>query len=63
MNDSELRPNQSSNYLFAFLGGICALVVGIAFFGNDPSRSPASQEPIPVAYNYAEAFSSLPILE
>jgi hypothetical protein len=42
MNEQEKPPETLANYLFTLLGGVCAVVVGIAYFGEQNSRSPAS---------------------
>ncbi len=63
MDDIQVQENVAENFLFSALGGICAVIVGIAMFGTqsisaDPNRSPSS---IPTE---TRGFSTdLPILE
>ncbi len=47
MDDTQIQENMAENFLFSALGGICAVIVGIAIFGTqnisaDPNRSPSS---------------------
>jgi hypothetical protein len=63
MDDTQIQENMAENFLFSALGGICAVIVGIAIFGTqsmnaDPNRSPSS------VTTETRGFSTdLPILE
>ena len=60
--DTQFEENMSDNLLFSALGGICAVIVGLAIFGTQSlnptaSRTPASEIP-------AQEFTTdLPVLE
>jgi hypothetical protein len=62
MDDTQFQESIADHLLFSALGGICAVIVGIAIFGTQavnasPSRSPSS-ETAP-----SEFISDLPVLE
>jgi hypothetical protein len=62
MEDTQFQESIADNLLFSALGGICAVIVGIAIFGTQtmiasPSRSPSSE-----TANY-EFMTDLPVLE
>ena len=45
MDETPIPENTASNVLFAFLGGVCAIIVGIAIFQPDTLRTPGSRAP------------------
>ncbi len=62
MDEFEFQENLAENLLFTFLGGICAIIVGLAIFSGPkidftPARSPSSQT------QTSEFMDSLPVLE
>ena len=62
MDDVQFQESIADNLLFSVLGGICAIIVGIAIFGSQsmsasPSRAPSSEAP---AYEF---MTDLPVLE
>ncbi len=51
MNETSIPESTASNLLFSLLGGICAIIVGIAIFESQtlkapPARNPSSEAPI-----------------
>ncbi|MBU6152956.1 MAG: hypothetical protein KGP28_01525 [Bdellovibrionales bacterium] len=63
MDEFEFQENLAENLLFTFLGGICAIIVGLAIFSTPsiesttPARSPSSETQV------SEFMDSLPVLE
>ena len=61
MDETELLETTRNNLLFSALGGVCALIVGLAIFGNSvktsPGRSPSSES------GWTESTSLLPVLD
>jgi hypothetical protein len=62
MDEFEFQENLAENLLFTFLGGLCAIIVGLAIFSGPridttPTRSPSSETPV------SEFMNSLPVLE
>ena len=62
MDDTQLQESMTDPLLFSALGGICAVIVGIAIFGAQnmsapPDRAPASESRV------CEFSTDLPVLE
>ncbi|NDG85618.1 MAG: hypothetical protein EBX52_11375 [Proteobacteria bacterium] len=62
MDDTQFQESMADNLLFSALGGICAVIVGIAIFGAQnmsasPGREPASE------VHLAAFTTDLPVLE
>jgi hypothetical protein len=62
MDEFEFQENLAENLLFTLLGGICAIIVGLAIFTGPkvdfaPSRTPSSEVEV------TEFMDLLPILE
>ena len=62
MDDTQFQESIADNLLFSALGGICAIIVGIAIFGTQsvnagPSRAPSSES---APYEF---MSDLPVLD
>jgi|GEM_PF-4375746 len=65
MDEFEFQNNLGENLLFSFLGGICAIIVGIAIFSppnfdSKPDRTPSSEGP---KTEWVDLMAEMPVLD
>ncbi len=65
MNEFEFQANHAENLLFTFLGGVCAIIVGIAIFSTPSLESKTDRTPPsePGTSSFIESMGDLPILD
>ncbi len=65
MDEFEFQYSLAENLLFTFLGGICAIIVGIAIFTPQnfdakPDRAPSSEGP---KTEWVDLMDEMPVLD